>query len=370
MRKVAVLGSTGSIGVQALEIIDQNPQLSLHSLLCNTNFKELRIQKERYSPSIACLVEPHPEAGRNTITGQDSIEAAIDGADIVLNAIVGSAGLKASLLALERNITLALANKESLVAGGVLLESSIKRGLVIPVDSEHSTVFRCLSGENPNNSYTGITLTASGGALRGKSVAEIENACPADVLAHPTWNMGARITVDSASMVNKAFEVIETNWLFPGIPVDVVIHPQSIIHSFVRLADGSWKSLMGSPDMKIPIQYALLYPDGRLQKIADGVPQNWGKLELYKMEENRYPAFELVIQAGIDGRSYPAAANAADEIAVAAFLEGRIRFGEIAKVIETALEQHDSIDVLTLDDVMDADARTRESAEKVVTKLS
>lgn len=366
MKKVAVLGSTGSIGVQALQIIDGNPELSLHSILCNANIEKLNLQREKFNPSVACMVEPSSKADSKIISGDFAIEAAIDEADLVLNAIVGSAGLKASLMTVERGLSLALANKESLVAGGDLLEDSIEKGLIIPIDSEHSTIFRCLQGESR---CTGITLTASGGALRNMSADKMKNTSPSDVLAHPTWNMGARITVDSATMVNKAFEVMEAGWLFPGVPVDVVIHPQSIIHSFVRMADGSWKALLGSPDMRIPIQYALLYPDGRLNEVTTDIPADWGNLELLEVEKDKYPAFNLVMQAGKDGKGYPAVANAADEIAVAAFLKGRIGFGGIAKVIEIALEQHNPVEISTFDDVMDADKCARRDAEMAVEKL-
>lgn len=366
-RHVAVLGSTGSIGTQALEIIDARPDLELYSILCNTNTDLLRRQMEKYRPSICARVSTEGDIPPDIISGPETLEQAINGADIVLNAIVGSAGLRASIICQKLDIPLALANKESLVIGGELLGEHLDRGKVIPVDSEHSTIFRCLKSEN--RPVRKITLTASGGSVREIPIDEINNARPEQILKHPTWEMGSRITVDSATMVNKAFEVIEAGWLFRGITIDAVIHPQSIVHSLVRLEDGSWKALLGQPDMRIPLQYAFQWPRRELDVIADDSPLEWGILEFTRMEKERYPAFDIVVSAGIKGMTFPAAANAADEVAVKAFLEGRILFGGIVQIIEQVLEGHESTRVNSFEDVMEADRKARIVAEGIVGRL-
>lgn len=366
-RRVAVLGSTGSIGTQALEIIDSSRELELHSILCYSNLDLLRKQRERYSPAVCASVMDVSGSPSWLSSGPSALGDSIHGADIVLNAIVGSAGLSASLLCMDSGILLALANKESLVVGGELLESFLRSGMVIPVDSEHSTIFRCLRGETVP--VTGITLTASGGSVRDMSEKELMQAPVSSILSHPTWDMGRRITVDSATMVNKGFEVIEARWLFDISPVDVVIHPGSLVHSLVRLGDGSWKALMGLPDMRIPIQYALCYPDHCIKPLAADGPLDWGSIEFLPVDHSRYPAFDLVVQAGEAGGTMPAAVNAADEVAVEAFLAGRIRFGEIARVIARVMDAHETAAVSSLDDVMHADERARTHAGEVVKSL-
>jgi 1-deoxy-D-xylulose-5-phosphate reductoisomerase len=361
MKRVAVLGSTGSIGVQALDVIRGSDRLTVHSLLCRSNVGLIASQSEEFDSALACVTDPPPGSDtRGMVTGAGALEAAVDGADMVLNAIVGSQGLRASLMAMDRDIPLALANKESLVVGGELLRDFLAAGSVVPVDSEHSTVYRCLMGEESPAGR--IVLTASGGPLRTIPLDGIENASPADVLAHPTWEMGSRITVDSATMANKGFEVIEAGWLFPGIPVSVLVHPQSVVHSLVRLGDGSWKALLGSPDMRVPIQFALLHPDGGTSRISDDSPLDWGELTFEPLDGRRYPAFTAVMAAGQDGGTAPAVANAADEVAVQAFLEERIQFGGIARVIESVLSAHRRSEVTCLDDVLRADEWARREA--------
>jgi 1-deoxy-D-xylulose-5-phosphate reductoisomerase len=361
MRRVAVLGSTGSIGVQALELISSSKELELHSILCARSLDALEGQIREYSPRTACITDPPPgSATAGLVTGPDSLEAAIEGADIVLNAIVGSTGLSASILTASSGIPLALANKESLVVGGELLARFIASGMVVPVDSEHSTVFRCIRGED--SPVEEILLTASGGSLRDVPLEDLPSAGPGQVLAHPTWDMGARITVDSATMVNKAFEVIEAGWLFPGITVGVVMHPQSIVHSLVRLGDGAWKALMGNPDMKLPIQYALAWPDCSLEEVSSDRPCDWGELSFGPLDHGRYPAFGTVLQAGSQGGTCPAVVNAADEVAVGMFLDGRIGFGDIGRILDTVLSMHDPSPVTCLEDVTEADSWARETA--------
>ncbi len=358
--RVAVLGSTGSIGRQALDVIARSPGLSVWSLLCASSVNLMLEQADTCAPRVMGAVRADA-APEGVVCGRNALDACIRGADVVLNCIVGSAGLRASLICSRLGLPLALANKESLVVGGHLLQDHIDAGKVVPVDSEHSTVFRCLEGER--QPPLAITLTASGGALRDTALDDLPDATPEQVLAHPNWDMGARITVDSATMVNKAFEVIEAGWLFGrGADIDAVIHPQSVIHSLVRLADGTWKALMGSPDMRVPIQYALRYPSGGLQPLETDRPQDWPDLRLRPLDPRRYPAFRLVREAARKGQSHPVAANAADEVAVRAFLQKRIRFGAIARVIGRVLERHSARDIPDIETLEEADAEARELA--------
>ena len=366
-RRVAVLGSTGSIGTQALEIIHNDPELRLHSLLCGSNTRLLAEQVRAYSPEIAAASKPDGPPSPDIVTGEGALAEAIEGADIVLNAIVGSAGLRASLICAERGIPLALANKESLVVGGHLLRGAVESGTLIPVDSEHSTIFRCL--KNAAGTAESVVLTASGGSARSIPLDIIEDAGAEKILAHPTWNMGARITVDSATMVNKAFEVVEAGWLFPGLEIGVTLHPQSLVHSFVRLKDGSWMCLMGEPDMKVPIQYALKFPGCDLKNIASDHPADWKALTFGELEEERYPCFKMVTEACGRGASYPAAVNAADEVAVDAFVRGIIPFGGIAEVIREVVQSHSPREVEDYGSIMEADREARDRAERKVKEL-
>lgn len=368
-RQVAVLGSTGSIGEQALGVIEKSPSLALHSVYCGSSLSALREQVRRFDPPRAGIAMlPEGADGTGLLVGREHLRRLIEGADMVLNAIVGSAGLEASLLTQEAGIPLALANKESLVVGGDLLFPHVEKGLVIPVDSEHSTIFRCLAGEDrpPRR----IVLTASGGALRDLPVREIATAPVGRVLSHPNWNMGARITVDSASMVNKAFEVIEARRLFPGIPVEVVLHPESIVHSFVETADGAWKALMGNPDMGVPISFALHWPALDIPEPTGGDhPLEWGALHFRPVDPERYPAYAAVLSAYDTGGTAPAAANAADEEAVKAFLSGRIPFGAISGVIAGVLERFSAIPVAGHDVLEKADSLARQLARDLMEEM-
>jgi 1-deoxy-D-xylulose-5-phosphate reductoisomerase len=358
-RRIAVLGSTGSIGRQALEVIEKSPELSLYSIVCGSSKRELEAQSLRYAPVFnGCI---------NSGCEEEILCRAIEGADCVLNAITGSAGLKASILVQQMDIPLALANKESLVVGSDLLEKHLTRGKIIPVDSEHSTIFRCLLGEVRPPS--GITLTASGGSLRDLPLEAVYNASVERVLAHPTWKMGGRITVDSASMVNKAFEVIEARALFPGIPVDVVIHRTSVVHSLIETADGAWKALLGLPDMKVPIAWALLYPDLPVYAVASESPLDWGCLSFQPMDANRYPAFYSVLAAGDSGGTAKAAANAADEVAVEAFLMNRIPFGAVSSIIDEVVSRTPVNKVENIEHILLVDSIARDNARKVVERI-
>lgn len=369
MKRIAVLGSTGSIGRQALDVVRSSDGfLGVHSLLCFGSLDRLVQQAMEFRPAVTAVLSPSGREPGWVISGPLAIRRAVEGADLVLNAISGSAGLEASFICQEMGLPLALANKESLVVGGELLGEHLSKGGVIPVDSEHSTIFRCMVGEKLLPAS--ITLTASGGALRDMPLAEAEKATAEVVLKHPTWSMGPRITVDSASLVNKAFEIIEARWLFPGIEVRAVIHPQSIVHSLLRLADGSYKALLGTPDMRIPVQFALLGEEAAPGFAAEDSPLDWPSLSFLLVDPDRYPSFELVCGAGERGQGCPAAANGADEVAVEAFLDGRIPFGAIPIVIERVLEGFRPRAIREPGDVFEADREARASARSILEALA
>jgi 1-deoxy-D-xylulose-5-phosphate reductoisomerase len=350
MKRVALLGATGSIGRQAIEIVEGSPELELCALMSGTQ-------------SLAALAAGH---GVEHVQVGGSADELLDVSepDIVLNAIVGFAGVRATLWALERGVTLALANKESLVAAGELAVSAHRRGggLLLPIDSEHSALFQCLEGRAPET-VDALVLTASGGPFRGRSAAELEHVTVADALAHPTWSMGRKITVDSATLANKGLELIEAHWLF-GIPydrIDVVVHPTSIVHSLVRFRDGALLAHLGNPDMRVPISFALSYPDrpSASLDLAAGLD-----LRFEAADEETFPLLPLARAAGERGGTYPCAFNAANEVAVAAFLEGRIGFAEIADAVADALEQVDGAPARDLDELIAADGEARRAAER------
>jgi 1-deoxy-D-xylulose-5-phosphate reductoisomerase len=353
MKRVALLGATGSIGAQAIDIVERNPELELCALLSGTR-------------PLTALAATH---GVEHIQVGGSAAALLRAAepDIVLNAIVGFAGVEATLWALERGITLALANKESLVAAGELALAAHRRGggLLLPVDSEHSAIFQCLEGRD-RETVESIVLTASGGPFRGRARSELEHVTIDEALAHPTWSMGRKITVDSATLANKGLELIEAHWLF-GIPYDrieVVVHPTSVVHSLVRFRDGALLAHLGQPDMRVPISFALTYPE---RVVVPAEPLDLGAgldLHFEAPDAASFPLLPLARQAGERGGTYPCAYNAANEVAVAAFLDGRISFPEIADTVADALEQVDGAPARDLDDLVAADAASRRAAER------
>ena len=326
MKRIAVLGATGSIGRQALDIIDANDELDVCALASGS------ASSTGWPPSAGC---EHVQVGGDLTSLLDLAEP-----DIVLNAVVGFAGLPATLWALERGVTLALANKESLVAAGELALGARERGggLLLPVDSEHSAVFQCLEGRDLE-SVDSIVLTASGGPFRGRARDELANVTRADALAHPTWRMGPKITVDSATLANKGLELIEAHFLF-GLPyeqIEVVVHPTSVVHAIVRFRDGASLAHLGYPDMRVPISYALTYPE-RAATPVDGLDFTDGlTLEFEAPDVETFPMLALARKAGESGGTHPCAYNAANEVAVAAFLAGRLPFLGIAGVVEDTL---------------------------------
>jgi 1-deoxy-D-xylulose-5-phosphate reductoisomerase len=369
---VALLGCTGSIGRSALAVLERHPeQFRVVALAANQRCAELSVLAAKFEPEVCVLVNDaalNGEAPTGVRTGREALLAAAThpDVDVVINAVVGAAGLEAALASLHAGKRLALANKESLVAGGPLVLAALRSGggSLVPVDSEHSAILQCLAG-SADDAVSRLVLTASGGPFRNWSPERVAAATPEEALRHPTWDMGAKITVDSATLANKALEVIEAHFLF-GVPydrIDVAVHPQSIVHSFVEFVDGSVLAQLGFPSMELPILYALTYPD----RIHDEGPRRFdpiaaGPLTFEAVDPQKFPAFRLGIEAGRTGGTAPAVFNAANEVAVAAFLRGELPFGGIATVIDHALQAHSVVPVTHLDVVLAADGEARARA--------
>jgi len=371
-RGVAILGSTGSIGTTALRVLArQSDRFHVAALTAFSNAALLAEQAALFTPSYVGLVHNgHEEhAGWGSGVGCLIDAATHPDAEVVLNAVVGAAGLDATLAALERGKRVALANKESLVMGGSLVTTAARNGggELVPVDSEHSAILQCLAGR-PTSEVRRLVITASGGPFRQWSARKLEQATLADALQHPTWRMGRKITVDSATLANKALEVIEAHFLF-GLPYDrieVVVHPQSVVHSFVEFIDGSVLAQLGVPSMELPVLYALSYPD----RLSDtGVPPfdpvELSPLTFEKVRSAEFPALGLGTEAGRRGGAAPAVFNAANEQAVAYFLEGAIRFGDIPRAIESALGEHADAPAGSRDAIFEADASARRHVQEL-----
>jgi 1-deoxy-D-xylulose-5-phosphate reductoisomerase len=348
VKRIALLGATGSIGRQAIEVIDAHPDLRL-------------VAAASGSQPIDGLA-PRTQVGGDLTTLLDESEP-----DLVLNAVVGFAGLPATIWALERGVDLALANKESLVAAGELaLEAWARgKGRLLPVDSEHSAAYQCLEGRDPASVET-LVLTASGGPFRGRNRDELGSVTPREALAHPTWSMGPKITIDSATLANKGLELIEAHFLFdlPYDRLEVVVHPSSIVHALVRFRDGAALAHVGYPDMRVPISFALTYPERaetplRQLDLASGLT-----LEFSAPDLETFPLLALARRAGEAGGTYPCAYNAANEVAVAAFLDERLPFLAIAETVEDTLDRVDGAPAGDLDDLVEADAQARRLAEE------
>jgi 1-deoxy-D-xylulose-5-phosphate reductoisomerase len=369
-RGVAILGSTGSIGRSTLSVLNrQTEHFRIVALAAHQNSEELQLQVERYNPELSVLVNGNGR-GRWRVGRDALLEAATHpDVDIVVNAVVGAAGLEATLAALRAGKRLALANKESLVAGGPLVLEALNAGggELVPIDSEHSAILQCVAGRL--DCVQRVVLTASGGPFRTMPAHELDQVTPEAALRHPTWNMGAKVTIDSATLANKALEVIEAHFLF-GLAYDqieVVVHPQSIVHSFVEFVDGSMLAQLGFPSMEMPILYALSYP-GRL---PDQGPRRFdpiaaGELTFEAIDTARFPAFSLGVRAGRTGGTMPAVFNAANEVAVAGFLAGNLPFPGIAAVIETTLAAHQHAEVDSLETVLAADRSARAVAREAL----
>jgi len=351
-RRIALLGSTGSMGTQALQVIDQFSDLFEIELLSAHSNCDLLIQQAlKYKPNVVVIIDDtHYLKVKSALVKEDckvfsGLQSLIDcmsmnSIDMLLSCIVGVAGLAPAFAAIENEIPIALANKETLVVAGELMMQKAKENRVpiIPVDSEHSAVFQCLIGEQ-GNEVEKIILTASGGPFRGKTMNELEKVSCEQALKHPNWNMGNKITIDSATLMNKGLEVIEAKWLF-NMDIDnieVIVHPQSIIHSLVQFADGSVKAQMGLPDMKLPIQYALTFPKRMPSSFPRFSIMDYPNFTFEKPDLNCFPCLSLAYQASKEGGNKPCVMNAANEVAVAKFLQGAIKFTDIPKIIEKAL---------------------------------
>ena len=381
MKRIAILGSTGSIGQSALAVVDAHPdRLQVVALAAGENDERLAEQAARYKPRAVAMgssegndrlrVRGVPAATRLAGAGSEGLIAIAchADADIVLCASSGTDGLEAVLAAIDCGKTIALANKEVLVmAGALVTEAARARGVsILPVDSEHNAIHQCLHGRREDE-VKRLVLTASGGPFLGKSRAELSHVTADDALKHPTWRMGRKITIDSATLMNKGLEVIEARWLFGAGPraIDVVVHPQSVVHSMVEFVDGSVIAQLGVTDMRLPIQYAFSYPDRWPAPLPPLDLVKAGRLEFSKPDTRAFPCLHLAYRALEAERSLPVVLNAANEIAVARFLEGRLAFTAIADVIEATMDAHVPAEVRTLAQVRALDAWAREHAREL-----
>jgi 1-deoxy-D-xylulose-5-phosphate reductoisomerase len=377
MKKVVILGSTGSIGTQALEIVAASEELSVVGLAAGSSWVEAIEQARQHGVPAVAIADLRAAAkasktwdGR-VLPGEEGIRELVaqSGADLVLNGIVGAAGLGPTIAALAEGIDVALANKESLVIGGELVttlaEGSGAR--LLPVDSEHSALFQLIQSQPPGT-VTKLVLTASGGPFRGRS--DLDSVSPEDALAHPTWDMGGRITIDCATLMNKGFEAIEAHHFF-GVPYDrieVVVHPQSIVHSLIQLNDGAALAHLGLPDMRVPISYALHFPERADTPAATLDLAQAGELTFEPPDLDAFPCLRLAFEAGKAGGTAPCVLNAADEVAVAAFLEGRLAFTAIAEVVERMLEEMPPVAPSHFEDLFAVDEEARRRTAELITQ--
>jgi 1-deoxy-D-xylulose-5-phosphate reductoisomerase len=373
LKNISILGATGSIGTQTLDILREHPEeFKLVAMSVGRNLDLARVMINEFQPELVS-VQDHKDCQalkaeypntKFTFGHEGLIETAVyDKAEILVNAVLGSVGLNPTLQAIESGKIIAIANKETLVtAGHLVMEAAKKNGVsMLPVDSEHSAIFQCLQGEK-DKTIDRLILTASGGSFRDRTRADLESVTVNEALNHPNWSMGAKITIDSATMMNKGLEVIEAHWLFnmPYEKIDVILHKESIIHSMVEFHDGSIIAQLGTPDMRVPIQYALSYPD-RLPLISSNKLDlaKIGKLHFQEMDLERFRCLQLAFEAGKKGGTMPTVLNAANEVAVSAFLEGKIRFLQIEDLIEKALSEHQNINYPSLSVIQEVDSETR-----------
>ena len=376
---IAILGSTGSIGKNSIEVIANFPdQFKVSYLTVNNNIDALCDQVRRFRPKGVVVLDGDSAAeckkridgATEVLVGEEGLEEIVqrEDVDVVISSLVGFAGLRPTIAAIRAKKKIALANKETLVVAGEIIMRLVKEtgGILIPVDSEHSAIFQCLIGES-GSSVAKIILTASGGPFLNTPKEMLRNVSVEEALHHPNWKMGNKVTIDSATLMNKGMEVIEARWLF-GIPpekIDVVIHPQSIIHSMVEFIDGSVKAQLGMPDMKIPIQYALTYPERAASNVARVDFPKLREMTFFAPDIERFQCLRLAYDALNEGGTMPAALNAANEIAVRRFLEGKIAFQQIPETICRTMEHHNVTGRPTLDDIIAADASARRFAESI-----
>ena len=384
MKKISILGSTGSIGCSALNVIEKNPErFQVVGLAAGKNIKLLKKQIEKFQPKLVAVgSKDNAFKLRESLTSKSKVkifygeeglkEIASFPSSVVISAISGSAGLLPTLAAIEAGNDIALANKETMVmAGEIVTKRASKKGVkIIPVDSEHSAIFQCLEGSGREN-LRRIILTASGGPFLNYTKDQLKKVSLDQTLRHPNWKMGKKITIDSASMMNKGLEVIEAKWLFNVdiSAIDVLIHPQSIVHSMVEFIDGAYMAQMGVPDMKIPIAYALTYPERIINNLTYLDLVKTGNLEFYKPDTKKFPCLDIAYRAGISGGTAPVVLNAADEVAVSAFMNKKIRFIDLSMIIEKILTLHSIINNPSLDDILQADSWARKETEKMIERM-
>jgi 1-deoxy-D-xylulose-5-phosphate reductoisomerase len=379
MRKVLILGSTGSIGTQALDVVGRSDELQVVGLAAGSGWETVLAQAREHGVPVVTLADldaaerARGEWSGRVLGGEDGVRELIasSGADLVLNGIVGAAGLASTVVALSAGIDVALANKESLVVGGELV-MALAEGTgarLLPVDSEHSALYQLIGAEAPGT-VERLVLTASGGPFRGRE--DLEDVTVADALAHPTWRMGGRITIDSATLMNKGFEAIEAHHLFtvPYERIEVVVHPQSLVHSLIQLIDGSSLAHLGYPDMRVPISYALHFPDRAEVDVPRLDLAAAGELTFEAPDLETFACLRLALAAGEAGGTAPCVLNAADEVAVAAFLDSRIPFTGIAAVIERVLEEMPARPITHFDDLFATDAEARERSRETIAGLA
>lgn len=374
MKGIALLGSTGSIGTQSLDVCRMHGYRVV-CLTANRHVDLMETQIREFRPDLVSMMDPVAaddlrtrvaDTGTKVLSGMDGLIecATYSGADTVLNAVVGMVGLQPTLAAIQAKKTLALANKETLVAGGHLVTNTAKAyGVdILPVDSEHSAIFQCLQGSPEKGAVKKLILTASGGPFFGKTLAELENVTAADALKHPNWDMGAKITIDSATMMNKGLEFIEAKWLFdmPIDAIDIVVHRESVVHSAIAYQDNSVIAQLGVPDMRIPIQYALTYPQRLPSPVQELSLVDYGKLTFYAPDYDTFRCINVCKDAITAGGLRPAAANGANEESVRLFLNGKIKFTDIAVLNRAAMEACPQVADYTLDDVLQADRAARD----------
>ncbi len=377
MRSVSILGSTGSIGTQTLDVIRKNNDLKVVALAAGTRVEELARQVREFKPELVSVGSEEGAKQLRLLTADMDLKivygmegltaaAALPGADVVVTAVVGMMGIEPTIAAIKAHKDIALANKETLVtAGHIIMKLARENGVSIyPVDSEHSAIFQCLNGEN-RSEVQKILLTASGGPFRGRTLKELENVTLNDALKHPNWAMGKKITIDSSTMVNKGLEVMEAQWLFnvPADRVQVVVQPQSIIHSMVQFVDGSIMAQLGSPDMRLPIQYALYYPHRRPLDTKPVDFYELGQITFEKPDMDTFRGLKLAYEAARRGGNIPTALNAANELAVSKFLNEEIKYLDIPEIIEYAMENVEFIDNPTVEQIFATEKTVYEMIE-------
>ena len=373
MKNIAILGSTGSIGTQTLDVIEKNPdKFKVKALSVNTNIELLKEQIEKFKPEAVSVMDKAKadqlKVDIPVYSGLEGLKkiATLESADTIVTSVVGSIGLEPTIAAIKAKKNIALANKETLVTAGQLVMREAKKNniTIMPIDSEHSALFQCLNGEDIKK-VRRLIITCSGGPFRNKPLKELIQMKASDALKHPTWKMGAKITIDSSTLMNKGFEVIEAKWLYNINNIDVVVHPQSIIHSMVEYVDRSIMAQLGTPDMRIPIQYALSYPK-RIKNELEPLDITKQDLTFEKPDTKRFPCLSYAFEALEKGGTLAAVINAANEVVVKAFLEDKITFMQIPQLIRQAMDNHNIINRPELQDILDVDKQTRIQVAKCI----